>query len=68
MYATATITMKSWNPRIYAHHSSNAVSFFTCRKTTIFILINLASAAFVCCWNVHDRKKFSELISAVDQR
>jgi len=68
MYVTATITMKSWNPRIYARHSSNDVSFFTCRKTTIFFLINLASAAFVCCWNVHDRKKFSELIIAVNQR
>jgi hypothetical protein len=68
MYVTATITMKSWNPRIYAHHSSNAVSFFIPRKITIFILINLASAAFVYCWNVHDRKKFSELIIAANQR
>jgi hypothetical protein len=54
--------------RIYAHHSSNAVSFFIPRKITIFILINLASVAFVCCWNVHDRKKFSEVIIAVNQR
>jgi len=41
---------------------------FVPRKITIFILINLASAAFVYCWNVHDRKKFSELIIAVNQR
>jgi len=41
---------------------------FYLSQTTIFILINLASAAFVCCWNVHDRKKFSELIIAVNQR
>ena len=41
---------------------------FYSSKITILILINLASAAFVCCWNVHDRKKFSEVIIAVDQR
>jgi hypothetical protein len=68
MYVTARITVQPWNLKIYAHHSSNAVSSFTPRKTTIFIRINLASAAFVYCWNVHGRKKFSELIIAVNQR